>query len=61
MAQTVRREKMLKGIDVRLNADVLRALRAMGHRDYLVLVDTKFPADSIARQIFAGRPLQMKT
>lgn len=52
---------MLKGIDVRLNADVLRALRAMGHRDYLVLVDTKFPADSIARQIFAGRPLQMKT
>ena len=40
---------MLKGIDNRLNAEVLGALRAMGHGDYLVLVDTNFPADSIAR------------
>lgn len=51
---------MLKGIDVRLNADVLGALRAMGHGDYLVLVDTNFPADSIARQTVAGRLLRME-
>ena len=40
---------MLKGIDNRLNADVLYALRAMGHGDLLVVADTNFPADSIAR------------
>lgn len=51
---------MLKGIDTRLNADVLGALRAMGHGDYLVLVDTNFPADSIARQTAAGRLLRME-
>ncbi|MCF8485037.1 MAG: RbsD/FucU family protein [Rhodobacteraceae bacterium] len=51
---------MLKGIDTRLNADVLGALRAMGHGDYLVLVDTNFPADSIARQTVAGRLLRME-
>ena len=28
---------MLKGIDNRLNADVLHALRAMGHGDTLIL------------------------
>ena len=41
---------MLKGIDPRLNADVLYALRAMGHGDYLVLSDTNFPSDSVARE-----------
>lgn len=51
---------MLKGIDNRLNAEVLGALRAMGHGDYLVLVDTNFPADSIARQTVAGRLLRME-
>ena len=51
---------MLKGIDHRLNAEVLGALRAMGHGDYLVLVDTNFPADSIARQTVAGRLLRME-
>ena len=30
-------ETMLKGIDHRLNADVLGALRAMGHGDYLIV------------------------
>ncbi len=35
---------MLKGIDNRLNADLLHALRAMGHGDMLVVVDTNFPA-----------------
>lgn len=51
---------MLKGIDNRLNADVLGALRAMGHGDYLVLVDTNFPADSIARQTVTGKLLRME-
>ncbi|NEX45646.1 RbsD/FucU family protein [Pseudotabrizicola algicola] len=51
---------MLKGIDHRLNADVLGALRAMGHGDYLVVVDTNFPADSIARATTVGRLLRME-
>ena len=37
---------MLKSIDPILNADVLYALRSMGHGDDLVLCDTNFPADS---------------
>lgn len=45
---------MLKGIDPALNAEVLFALRAMGHGDTLVLCDTNFPADSIARQTALG-------
>ncbi|MFN4130204.1 MAG: RbsD/FucU family protein [Paracoccaceae bacterium] len=51
---------MLKGIDHRLNAEVLGALRAMGHGDYVVVVDTNFPADSIARATTAGRLLRME-
>ena len=50
---------MLKGIDNRLNAEVLFALRAMGHGDTLVLCDTNFPADSIARQTVLGELLRM--
>ena len=50
---------MLKGIHPLLNADVLYALRAMGHGDYLVLSDTNFPADSIARQTRLGKLLRM--
>lgn len=50
---------MLKGIDNRLNADVLGALRAMGHGDVLILSDTNFPADSIARQTTLGTLLRM--
>ena len=41
---------MLKNLDPLLNADVLHALRAMGHGDTLVLSDTNFPSDSIARK-----------
>jgi L-fucose mutarotase len=51
--------KMLKGIDPSLNADVLRALRAMGHGDDLVLCDTNFPADSVARQTVIGELLRI--
>ena len=50
---------MLKGIHPLLNADVLYALRAMGHGDYLVLSDTNFPSDSIARQTQLGTLLRM--
>ncbi len=50
---------MLKGIDHRLNADVLGCLRAMGHGDILIISDTNFPADSIARQTTLGRLLRM--
>ncbi|MCB5410269.1 RbsD/FucU family protein [Pseudogemmobacter faecipullorum] len=51
---------MLKGIDHRLNAEVLGALRAMGHGDMLILVDTNFPADAVARHTVAGKPLSME-
>lgn len=50
---------MLKGLDNRLNAEVLFALRAMGHGDTLVLADTNFPSDSIARQTVLGDLLRM--
>lgn len=50
---------MLKGIDNRLGADVLYALRAMGHGDVLVICDTNFPADSIARHTALGELLHM--
>ena len=50
---------MLKGISPLLNADVLYALRAMGHGDDLIICDTNFPADSIARQTRLGRLLRI--
>ena len=50
---------MLKSIDPILNADVLYALRAMGHGDDLVICDTNFPADSTARQTVLGRLLRI--
>ncbi|MGH6892014.1 MAG: RbsD/FucU family protein [Dongiaceae bacterium] len=50
---------MLKNIDPLLNADVLYALRAMGHGDTLVLSDTNFPSDSIARQTRLGKLLRI--
>ncbi len=51
---------MLKGIDNRLNAEVLGCLRAMGHGDVLILCDTNFPADSVARATVTGRLLRME-
>ena len=50
---------MLKNLDNRLNAEVLFALRAMGHGDTLVICDTNFPADSIAHQTVMGDLLRM--
>jgi len=50
---------MLKGISPLLNADVLQALRAMGHGDDLIIADTNFPSDSVARQTVLGRLLRI--
>ncbi len=50
---------MLKSIDPLLNADVLYALRSMGHADELVIADTNFPSDAIARQTTLGRILRI--
>ena len=50
---------MLKMIDNRLPAEVLFVLRAMGHGDTLVICDTNFPADSVARQTAYGELLRM--
>ena len=51
---------MLKGIDARLNAEVLGCLRAMGHGDVLIVADTNFPSDSVARATVTGRLLRME-
>lgn len=50
---------MLKNIDPLLNADVLYALRAMGHGDHLIVCDANFPADSVARQTSFGKLLRI--
>jgi len=50
---------MLKNLDPLLNADILYALSAMGHGDYLVVCDTNFPADSVARETTLGSLLRM--
>lgn len=51
---------MLKGIDPILNADVLHALKSMGHGDDLVIADMNFPSDSIARQTVYGKLLKLE-
>jgi len=50
---------MLKRIDPVLNAEVLEALRAMGHGDDLIIADMNFPGDSVARQTVIGRLLRI--
>src|SRR5918996_1450186 len=50
---------MLKGIHPLLNAEVLAALRAMGHGDDLIVADTNFPSDSTARQTRLERLLRI--
>ena len=50
---------MLKGINPLLNADVLHVLRAMGHGDDLIIADTNFPSDSVARKTVYGRLLRV--
>ncbi len=50
---------MLKGIGPLLNAEVLYALRAMGHGDDLIIADANFPSDSVARQTRLGKLLRI--
>jgi L-fucose mutarotase len=52
-------QPMLKTLDPLLNADVLHALRSMGHGDELVICDTNFPADSVAMQTAYGHVLRI--
>ena len=50
---------MLKTVHPLLNADVLFALRQMGHGDDLVICDTNFPAESVAMETGFGRLLRI--
>lgn len=50
---------MLKGLDPLLNADVLFVLRSMGHGDTLVIADSNFPSDAIARQTAVGHVVRI--
>ena len=50
---------MLKGVNPILNADVLYALRAMGHGDDLIIADTNFPSDSVAQETVLGHVLRI--
>jgi L-fucose mutarotase len=50
---------MLKNMSPLLNAEVLYALRAMGHGDDLVIADTNFPSDSVARETKLGKLLRI--
>jgi L-fucose mutarotase len=52
-------DHVLKNLDPLLNADVLYALRAMGHGDELVICDANFPSDSVARATVTGKPLRL--
>lgn len=50
---------MLKGIDPLLNPDILHALAAMGHGDTLAIVDSNFPAFSVASNTVYQQALRM--
>jgi L-fucose mutarotase len=50
---------MLKSLDPILTADLLYALRAMGHGDDIVICDTNFPADSVARHSVLRRLVRL--
>lgn len=42
---------MLKGIDPLLSAELLHALRSMGHGDDIAVVDANFPAATMGRRL----------
>lgn len=50
---------MLRNIDPLLNAEVLAALRAMGHGDTVVIVDSNFFAAEAAKQTTHNRVLRI--
>ncbi len=51
---------MLIGLDPILGADVLHALRSMGHGDMVVLADANYPAAAVAAGTVAGRALRIE-
>ena len=51
---------MLKNLDPLLGADLLYVLRAMGHGDEIVVCDSNFPADSVARATVSGEPVRLE-
>ena len=50
---------MLWGIDPLLDADLLYALRRMGHGDEIAVVDANYPAASTATSTVTGAPILM--
>ena len=50
---------MLKNLDPLLTPGLLYVLRAMGHGDVLTLVDSNFPADSVAATTVHGEPIRL--
>lgn len=50
---------MLKNINPLLNAEVLHVLRAMGHGDDLIIADTNFPSESVAKETAHGKLLRI--
>ncbi len=50
---------MLKHLDPLLNADLLHALASMGHGNDLIICDTNFPADAVARETTYGKLLHV--
>ena len=50
---------MLWGIDPLLDADLLYALRRMGHGDEIAIVDANFPAASVANSTVTGQPISL--
>lgn len=50
---------MLKNLDPLLHADILHALRAMGHGDEVAICDANFPAESVAQHTVVGRALRI--
>ncbi|MBS1254944.1 MAG: L-fucose mutarotase [Deltaproteobacteria bacterium] len=50
---------MLKNLDPLLTPELLYVLRAMGHGDVLTIVDSNFPADSVAATTVHGQLLRL--
>jgi L-fucose mutarotase len=50
---------MLKGISKHVSTDLLWTLASMGHGDDLIVVDTNFPAQSVANSTSSGKLVDM--
>jgi len=50
---------VLKNLDPLLNADILHALRSMGHGDEVVICDANFPGSSLAQVSVLGKLLRL--